>query len=487
MKKTIGAIGTMLLVIGLFAGCQATPQQPIVIQKDTEQMIEKARETLPPEQEKLPLAQRYAVKEHLTKQIERETARLLIEVDADVCVPGTDAVGITHVVPANFSQETVSAFFHALCGDTIMYKPSLMTKAWIEQAILRCEAELAREDITEGDKAQVEHTLEAYKKQYITAPERAQKEICDGLLYPYTFEKGDFYNGCTQEMVIAYEIPESTLTYANTGKVFQVYNNLEQPVVIEDNNGKKYYRSYSAHMEYNDFDYYVGWDSYWEHARKSVKNAEDLTADEVSAAGITLEEAVALGETLFTKTQSPLSVQYVTYVASEEPFYELTCSRQVNGANLIVGGEGVGGDGLSPYWAYERIVMCVNGNGIFYFYWYSPYEIREDEVENATLLRFEEIENIAYNMIATIYGPGASKENYTTVRVEKVSLELARLKHSENNSEALLVPVWCFYGSRQVDEAVKNEGMWSDWESGYSSLLVLNAIDGSVIDLEKGY
>ena len=43
MKKTIGAIGTMLLVIGLFAGCQATPQQPIVIQKDTEQMIEKAR------------------------------------------------------------------------------------------------------------------------------------------------------------------------------------------------------------------------------------------------------------------------------------------------------------------------------------------------------------------------------------------------------------------------------------------------------------
>ena len=58
MKKTIGAIGTMLLVIGLFAGCQATPQQPIVIQKDTEQMIEKARETLPPEQEKLPLAQR---------------------------------------------------------------------------------------------------------------------------------------------------------------------------------------------------------------------------------------------------------------------------------------------------------------------------------------------------------------------------------------------------------------------------------------------
>ena len=76
---------------------------------------------------------------------------------------------------------------------------------------------------------------------------------------------------------------------------------------------------------------------------------------------------------------------------------------------LSVGGEGVGGDGLSPYWAYERIVMCVNGNGIFYFYWYSPYEIREDEVENATLLRFEEIENIAYNMIATIYGPGASK------------------------------------------------------------------------------
>ena len=58
-------------------------------------------------------------------------------------------------------------------------------------------------------------------------------------------------------------------------------------------------------MEYNDFDYYVGWDSYWEHARKSVKNCGRFTADEVSAAGITLEEGCRAGGNAFHKNAKP--------------------------------------------------------------------------------------------------------------------------------------------------------------------------------------
>ena len=487
MKKIISLITALLLLTAIFSGCQKTPEKPVVIQKDMEQMIERAQETLAPEMKKLPLTQRYAVKEHLTKQIEKEKSKLLINVDADVVVPDTDTISITYVAPINFSQETVSAFFNALCGDTVMYLPSPMTKAYIAQAMLDCEKELAREDIIEGDAEQVRRMLERYKEQYAAAPDEVQKEVCDGTLGLYEREEGDFYYGCMQEYVAAYENPMIDVERTTTGKSFSVYNNIDQSGPIEGWNGKMKYPAYDAYMEYLDFDHYANWDCYWNSERRVVKSSVDMATDEVSAVGISPEDAKALGELLFIETQTPFSVQDVVYVASDEPFYELSCSRQVNCANLIAGGEGVGGDGLSPYWAYERVRMWVNGNGIIYFYWYSPYEIRKTEVENATLMNFEDIENIAYSMIATVYASRANQENKTVINVSKVALELARLKHSEDNSEALLVPVWCFYGDRQVDEAVKNEGMISDWELGYSPILIVNAIDGSVIDLNKGY
>ena len=41
MKKTISIMAAMLAVVMFFTGCQATPEQPAVIGKDMEQMLEK--------------------------------------------------------------------------------------------------------------------------------------------------------------------------------------------------------------------------------------------------------------------------------------------------------------------------------------------------------------------------------------------------------------------------------------------------------------
>ena len=45
MKKAISMIAAVLVVTIFFTGCQATPEQPAVIGKDMEQMLEKAQDT----------------------------------------------------------------------------------------------------------------------------------------------------------------------------------------------------------------------------------------------------------------------------------------------------------------------------------------------------------------------------------------------------------------------------------------------------------
>jgi len=274
------------------------------------------------------------------------------------------------------------------------------------------------------------------------------------------------------------------------GKKFYVFNNSDQTEAVEyeGSNGRgKMYPAYQAALQYDAGIYSEA--DLWERSNwKRVFSHADLTPQELDKAGLAPEDAIAAAEKLFAQVQIPYSVIGTHYVNLPQPCYMLDCSRQVGGVNLTSAGEGVGGDGVSPYWSYEKMSLFVSKEGIIYLYWYSPYEINETTVENATLKPFGDIENIFYTMMKTIYGPAAKQENGTTIRVSEVSLLLQRINTAEDNTEGLLVPVWCFYGIRHVDEKVPNYGMVSDWAAmGYAPLLIVNAVDGTVIDLEKGY
>lgn len=498
MRKACFVLAAVLTAALLLAGCQATPEQPVVIQKDTEQMIEKARETLAPETEKLPLTERYAVKEHLKKTITELDGKLVIDVDADVGVPATDRLSIVRVVPANHSQETVYALFNALCGDTKMYKSretedgARFTKAEIDDILVTLNKEISDAQGSGGDENEImslQDEVDYYKRTYTDAPDSIEDTPSDG-----TLEGNDVYCGETlagkNTRVFAVEYPGKYYDYQ--GKFFNLYNNSDQsePVEYKSANGKQKtsYPLYDAHLEYFDERYYKDLE-YWERSKwKRVYSSGDLTQGELDKAGLTPEQAAAAAEKLFADVQIPFSVTGLFYVDISEPCYMLDCSRQVNGTNLTTAGEGVGGDGLSPYWSYEKMNIVVSSEGIIYFRWYSPYEVKETTVESATLKPFEDIESIFYTMMKTIYAPAAKQENGTTINVSYVSLQLQRIKLKDDNSEGLLTPVWCFYGVRTVDEAIKNPGMVSDWAAmGYTPLLIVNAVDGSVIDLEKGY
>ncbi len=180
------------------------------------------------------------------------------------------------------------------------------------------------------------------------------------------------------------------------------------------------------------------------------------------------------------------------------------------------------GESFSVSWGYEIINISVDNRGVNHFLWMSPVDIGENVTDRAVLMPFEEISTVYENMIMTTYGgfAGTVLGGEYDVGVDTQSAELMHLRIREQGEETkgLYVPAWVFRGSvsmtnsegetRYIDGAEQYTINISPDESGWQTvleddrtdferygreeelnvpLLVVNAVDGSIIDLNKGY
>ncbi|MEG1752595.1 MAG: DUF6034 family protein, partial [Christensenella sp.] len=199
MKRIlIFALATLLLM----TACQATPEAEIVIQKDidvlidkaretpeaeivveknTEQMIERALETPEPGKTataspdmpgRSALYDMLGIPENYKATLTNERGKLTVNIDVDISVPFADTLSVARVVPANFSQETVTAIYDYLIGDMLMYEqPTEYDKIQLEQLIIECQQNIATASNDELRRFD-ERLLEMYKEEYATAPDR---------------------------------------------------------------------------------------------------------------------------------------------------------------------------------------------------------------------------------------------------------------------------------------------------------------------------
>jgi hypothetical protein len=73
--------------------------------------------------------------------------------------------------------------------------------------------------------------------------------------------------------------------------------------------------------------------------------------------------------------------------------------------------------------------------------------------------------------------------NVYDFEINRVTLSLHRIIEQNSNESGLLVPVWSFYGKLVTDP---DDPVFRSEILGVS-FLTINAIDGSIIDLYKGY
>lgn len=132
-------------------------------------------------------------------------------------------------------------------------------------------------------------------------------------------------------------------------------------------------------------------------------------------------------------------------------------------------------------WKHESLIIIVNDDGIIGIKWNSPLEVIDAKAENCTLLPFSQIEEIFSKMIDVMYAMQAKENDALTLEIKEVRLEFMRV--SENNSveNGLLVPAWNFYGIKMQTKNGKTD------QSGTHILISINAVDGTVTDVQKGY
>ena len=148
-----------------------------------------------------------------------------------------------------------------------------------------------------------------------------------------------------------------------------------------------------------------------------------------------------------------------------------------------------GSDYVKKDWPGESIDIYINDSGIVTFLYNAPIEKTETVVEKAKLISFEKIKKtfekmivtVSAQKIVTVSAQNQEDKEEVVISVDKVVLRYMRISEKDSFDTGLLVPVWDFLGKKKykIDTYGNN--------TADVSLLTINAIDGSVINMSLGY
>ncbi len=490
--KLMAGTLAVILVIGCFTtACQPTPAEEIVVRKDTEQMVEQAADNSAGQK----VSKLKVPDGSYTYQASGADGKLAINVNAPVSVPESEKMPTARVSESGFTQEQVTAFFNYLfpdeqpvTGDNV---PRVMTKDEIEELILVYKKSVA--DGTTDDymytEEEMEDEIKRLEKEHESAPETApipDTQISDGTMTTET-TGGDKYDG--EEIMVLDAGTENKRLYVS--------------IPVDANAGNENYLGFHV-----DNGPYYGHFSELNAVRIDEDNWSEVIQGKLSTS---YQDAKALCDGFFEAgsiTDVVLSDAFmIDDEETQESFahaaqnyaYEFCYVRTVGGAAVAnMSYLGSGGDETSLPWMYERIIFWVSDHGIESVEWASHTMPGEIINEDTGVIDFEEARDIFEKMIVTKYGASSEwPEPLSNVSVDIDGIELSLVRVREQNApgrNGIYTPAWVFYGNiKQELEFGEEKAIQYGWDigGGYPftkcPVLIVNAIDGSIIDPVKGY
>ena len=138
--------------------------------------------------------------------------------------------------------------------------------------------------------------------------------------------------------------------------------------------------------------------------------------------------------------------------------------------------------GYTPSWDYEHVIAAVDGDGtILGMAWQGPLQETEVISDTTTLLPFDQIMDIFVRQVNRVFSYKEDVNGLLTV--SDVQLGLFRIREKGDMESGLLVPVWFITGEYRY--ASHPEEVYL--RDVYDPIAVINAIDGSIIDVRNGY
>ncbi|MDL2258962.1 DUF6034 family protein [Eubacteriales bacterium OttesenSCG-928-K08] len=472
MKRLLFALLSLLL---LLCACQKTPESPIVVGKNTEQMLEAAQreDKGNTDEESIDLYARLGAPKEYTAELVSKKEKLLVQVGAQVLLPDCE-LPIVRVQPAEFTLDQARHFAKVLLGADANYIDYDFGDETHTKAVYARKIEKLRAGIANWDQVgqyvfdlqyytveEAEQALSALLVKAADAPERLPAIMPDfAWSMPQVFtEDGEVQTTDTNLYLCA--MPDDAI-YSS----LDIGNNLE-------------------YAGYSDV-------TYQRDTFIPVSTMGSRTQDVTGLLQTTEAEAYMMAEA----TVRALGLEGFVCSASQQTlydhirvdppaFYHFMFTRQINGAVETYTNASESNSVYSSPWHYEKIHILIDDSGILLLNYHSPYELLETVMEETELLPFTQIQAIFEKMVVIVNNEvddnavwdesGKLLYTITSVRLGLMSIP------EKNKNTGLLVPVWDFMGySKGRMDATHDWGYGSTNE--LHSFLTINAIDGSIIE-----
>lgn len=480
MKRIIIA----LLALALLLACQPTPEVDAVKQKDTVQMIETVKEadaqrTNAPEE-----SAKEQVPARLSWDFTTDAQKSHVVADVPITVLSDGDFPLLRVERRKMTAEQNLALCKALLGTDTAYRliPRETTQTEIEWEIKTLmdmlsdpvegnplfgsgDDKLSQEEINEMVPAW-EERLEQLKAQYLSAEDGSQgNPVWDGTI-------GDYATAVPSAFDFnAMQCDNINFTDGTEGTPYYWGATYDK----KDNYGLGWGHGLKEQIDPSEYD--TARPGVGITPRDAIETAQKLMEPymETTVAGVYWDDDA-------TDTYRPGKLRQHAYTVHLMPVYHGTASGVFIDTWTYSETIGSGDDSYRYMWPREQISVTVNDNGILRFDWQAPLSVTEVVSESCPLLPFSEIEQIAKQQLNRLAAQPHYKNSTLTVR--SFTLGLVRIAEPYQMDRALLTPVWCLFGEWKQDGS---DDPYLASDDVARPILEINAIDGSIIDPEKGY
>ena len=485
MKRIGCPFITLLMALSLLLACQPTPEVEPVAQKDSEALIEQVEVA----EEGVADMAKAPESRHITRELAEVSQKTGIDItiDADVVLPETDAIPVARVQNGELDMSVLENIWKIVANGSGMLED--FPRSYYEgQASMWMEYREAGNldkysSFEEMDAAISELLAEAATKS--AEPVFFPESPMDVMQTGEKLHDTNMYN-CYEGYVTFYGWSDQETVYKMGLNVTSV-------------GGNRFTRDIEMNDELNDYQNSVNPLNIYLPAIERGEFRVQLPERSIEDAQAYAEQLLAdIGITDFACVVARIAPLIPRFFDEQQDVcpcaYELLFTRQVAGVNVTYNDVTDSGGRLyrdtpdyTPSWGYERIQLLVDDAGVLYMAYPPLYEVTEIVTERAEILSLEEAVASFEQMIGYQYAAYETGQRELCddayLCIDEIRLGLTRIAEKNAQQQGYLVPSWTFFGSYDLD------GFWPDGEGhhGTEAILIVNALDGSIIDPDRGF
>ncbi len=486
MKRIVCTLPPLLLAAALLSACQPTPEVEPVAQKDSEALIEQVEVA----EEGVADMAEAPESRHITRELTEVSQRTGIDItiDADVVLPETDAIPVARVKDGSLDMSVLENIWEILGNSSGMLED-------FPRAHYEGQASMWMEFRENGvlDKYSSFEEMDAAISELLA--EAATKSA----------EPSFFPESPMEVMQTGEKLHDTNMYDCFKDAYVNFYGWSEQETAYHmslSGGGIGFTRDVEMDYELNDYQISVNPLDIYLPAIERGEFRVQLPERSIEDAQAYAEQLLAdIGITDFTCVVARIAPLIPDFFDEQQDVcpcaYELVFTRQVAGVNVTYndmvasGGElgyrPVDSPDYTPRWYYESIQLIVDDAGVLNMSYSQPHEVTEIVTERAEILPLEEAVASFERMIGYQYAAYETGQRELCddayLCIDEVRLGLTRIVEKNAQEQGYLVPSWTFFGHYKLSD------FWPDGEGhhGTEAILIVNALDGSIIDPDRGF